>query len=85
MQDYSMISSVSVLGGNPARTSTTMVNIEVLDANDEYPKFSNDQYIGYVKENTPPGQLVAQVLMRFDKFFRVKMSVALLSLAKTLH
>ena len=41
--------------------STTTVYIEVLDANDEYPKFSKDHYTGHLKENMPPGQLVVQV------------------------
>lgn len=55
------LSILALKGGTPARTSTTVVYIEVLDVNDEYPKFSQTQYLGSVKENLAAGQFVTQV------------------------
>ena len=63
--------------------STTTVQIEVLDSNDEYPKFSKDQYTGHLKENMPPGQLVVQVTNHIKFIFHsidaMKVNVLLLS------
>eukprot|EP00794_Sanderia_malayensis_P020074 gene20074-22044_t len=48
-------------GGNPPRASVVTVHIEILDENDEFPIFAQQQYIQSIKENLPVGRTVLQV------------------------
>eukprot|EP00795_Rhopilema_esculentum_P002535 gene2535-730_t len=48
-------------GGTPPRRSTAFLNIRVMDANDEFPQFSQQQYLASIKENLPADQFVTQV------------------------
>ncbi|XP_075397846.1 protocadherin gamma-B2 isoform X22 [Tenrec ecaudatus] len=48
-------------GGHPVRTGTTQIRIEVTDANDNPPVFSQDEYRASVPEGVPPGTSVLKV------------------------
>ncbi|XP_023405724.1 protocadherin gamma-B2 isoform X16 [Loxodonta africana] len=48
-------------GGDPVRTGTTEIQIEVTDANDNPPVFSQDEYRVSLRENVPPGTSVLMV------------------------
>ena len=48
-------------GGSPPKTATTYVEIEVLDRNDNSPKFSNASYSVEIPEDVPVGYNVYQV------------------------
>ena len=41
-------------GGDVSKTTSTLLNVTVLDVNDEAPKFLNKSYTFYVRENTSP-------------------------------
>lgn len=47
-------------GGNPARSATLQILIDVLDANDNIPVFNQSIYRASVKEDTPLNTLVAR-------------------------
>ncbi|XP_066216273.1 protocadherin-23 [Saccopteryx leptura] len=47
--------------GCPPRSSTAIVSIEVLDVNDNPPKFSSPKYHAHVKESTPVGSHITAV------------------------
>lgn len=47
--------------GPPVLTSTVLVKIDVTDANDNAPIFSEKQYLSKVEENSNPGTFVLQV------------------------
>ncbi|XP_020340739.1 protocadherin beta-16 isoform X7 [Oncorhynchus kisutch] len=49
-------------GGNPRRTGTVSIKVNVLDANDNAPVFSQAVYKASVLENSPKGTLVATVI-----------------------
>ncbi|NXB42530.1 PCDGF protein, partial [Leucopsar rothschildi] len=52
----------AVDGGEPARSGTVQVHINVTDANDNKPVFSKRVYEARVAENLPVGSLVLQVV-----------------------
>lgn len=68
---------LAIDGGVPARTGTASVRIDVIDADDELPKFEGETYSFEVYENQPIGSEVGKVVARdldsppFDKFFYV--------------
>ncbi|XP_076995860.1 protocadherin-23 [Tamandua tetradactyla] len=47
--------------GCPPLTSTAVISIEVLDVNDNPPKFSDPEYHTHVKESTPSGSHITMV------------------------
>lgn len=47
--------------GCPPLSSTAIVSVEVLDVNDNPPKFSSLKYHAHVKESTPPGSHITVV------------------------
>uniref|UniRef100_A0A8D0HBN5 Cadherin domain-containing protein n=1 Tax=Sphenodon punctatus TaxID=8508 RepID=A0A8D0HBN5_SPHPU len=51
----------AVDGGSPQRTGTAAVHIHVLDANDNFPQFSQSVYKAQLQENSPQGTLLCQV------------------------
>ncbi|KAM6224263.1 protocadherin gamma-B1-like [Rhynchocyon petersi] len=51
----------AVDGGDPSLSGTTQIHIQVTDANDNAPVFSQDVYRVSLQENVPPGTLVLQV------------------------
>uniref|UniRef100_A0A8C5JXJ3 Protocadherin gamma subfamily B, 8 n=1 Tax=Jaculus jaculus TaxID=51337 RepID=A0A8C5JXJ3_JACJA len=51
----------AVDGGDPVLTGTVQIKIEVTDANDNPPVFSQDVYKVSLRENTPPGTSVLKV------------------------
>uniref|UniRef100_A0A8D0HIZ3 Cadherin domain-containing protein n=1 Tax=Sphenodon punctatus TaxID=8508 RepID=A0A8D0HIZ3_SPHPU len=51
----------AVDGGEPVRTGTAQITVNVLDANDNSPTFTEEIYKVNVKENLPPGSPVIQV------------------------
>jgi Cadherin domain len=56
------IQMYAIDGGAPqAKTGSTMLIVNVLDINDNRPKFTNNAYDITVAENTPPGTVVLQV------------------------
>ncbi|NWT91829.1 PCDBD protein, partial [Urocynchramus pylzowi] len=55
-------SLIATDGGSPPRSGTTQVKIVILDANDNAPKFTQEEYIGQVLENMPEGTVVLTVL-----------------------
>ena len=48
-------------GGNPPRVGRKSLSITVLDSNDHFPKFSQDLYVGEVRENSRVGTFVLNV------------------------
>uniref|UniRef100_A0A3B4WAR3 Protocadherin 2 alpha b 9 n=1 Tax=Seriola lalandi dorsalis TaxID=1841481 RepID=A0A3B4WAR3_SERLL len=48
-------------GGNPPKTGTVEIYIDVLDVNDNMPVFTKDTYSAVLKENAPIGTTVIQV------------------------
>ncbi|CAN8189751.1 unnamed protein product [Coccothraustes coccothraustes] len=48
-------------GGDPARTGTAQLWINVTDANDNPPVFAQDRYRVSLREDTPPGSIVLNV------------------------
>ncbi|XP_053253379.1 protocadherin beta-16-like isoform X6 [Podarcis raffonei] len=51
----------AVDGGEPQRTGTVQINIDVLDINDNSPQFTHSEYKVRLKENSPQGTLVFKV------------------------
>ncbi|XP_074866168.1 protocadherin gamma-B5-like [Carettochelys insculpta] len=51
----------AVDGGDPARSGTAQIRVNVTDANDNAPEFTEEIYTASVSENLPPGSLVLQV------------------------
>ncbi|KAJ7415074.1 hypothetical protein WISP_79830 [Willisornis vidua] len=52
---------MAVDGGDPARSGTVQVRVNVTDANDNPPVFSKNVYEARVAENQPAGSLILQV------------------------
>lgn len=53
---------IAVDGGQSPKTGSTIVTINVIDANDNKPKFVNgSNFDVIVAENTPPGSLVCRL------------------------
>ncbi|XP_026186762.1 protocadherin alpha-3-like [Mastacembelus armatus] len=48
-------------GGNPPKTGTVEIHIDVLDVNDNMPVFTKDTYSAVLRENAPIGTTVIQV------------------------
>ncbi|XP_041845393.1 protocadherin gamma-A11-like isoform X31 [Melanotaenia boesemani] len=48
-------------GGSPQRSGTVVIHINVLDANDNAPVFSQDVYKASLPENSPPDTMVIKV------------------------
>ncbi|XP_069754170.1 protocadherin-1-like isoform X2 [Narcine bancroftii] len=48
-------------GGQPARSSTSVLRVTVLDINDNAPRFERFSYQGSVEENSPAGTSILQV------------------------
>ncbi|XP_062281571.1 protocadherin alpha-3-like [Scomber scombrus] len=48
-------------GGNPPKTGTVEIYIDVLDVNDNMPVFTKDTYAAVLQENAPVGTAVIQV------------------------
>ncbi|MEQ2164547.1 hypothetical protein GOODEAATRI_007794 [Goodea atripinnis] len=48
-------------GGTPQRTGTAKINVRILDANDNVPKFNSSVYKVKVPENSPNGALVIKL------------------------
>ncbi|XP_006086513.1 protocadherin gamma-B2 isoform X15 [Myotis lucifugus] len=60
-QSSHLLVLTAVDGGDPVRTGTTQIRIEVTDANDNAPVFSQDVYRVSLPENLPPGTSVLKV------------------------
>ncbi|XP_074169784.1 protocadherin gamma-B2 isoform X11 [Rhinolophus sinicus] len=60
-QSAHLLVLTAVDGGDPARTGTTQISIQVTDANDNPPVFSQDVYKVSLRENVPPGTSVLKV------------------------
>jgi len=61
---WSQLTLFAVDGGEPPRTGSIQVDIAVLDANDNRPKFEQAVYEVQVPENTPVGSVLVQVRAR---------------------
>ena len=59
--DFYNVRVVAHDGGNPPQSGSVMIDIHVLDANDNDPKFENASYEVRVLENTPIGTTVLRV------------------------
>ncbi|KAG9490990.1 hypothetical protein GDO78_006372 [Eleutherodactylus coqui] len=59
-QKYALILTASD-GGEPQKTGTAFIAIEVQDANDNYPVFSQDTYRINLNEDSPVGSVVLQL------------------------
>lgn len=56
-----VLSVVATDGGKVPRSDTVTVQISLLDANDNRPVFSSQEYDGYIPENTAPGASIITV------------------------
>ncbi|XP_044133349.1 LOW QUALITY PROTEIN: protocadherin gamma-B2-like [Bufo gargarizans] len=59
-QKYTLILTATD-GGKPLKTGTATITIEVQDANDNYPVFSQDTYRIHLNENSPVDSFVLQL------------------------
>ncbi|XP_068133847.1 protocadherin gamma-B5-like isoform X29 [Hyperolius riggenbachi] len=48
-------------GGDPPKTGTAVINIQVHDVNDNFPKFDRDTYEINLSENSPKGFVIVQL------------------------
>nr|XP_010336471.1 protocadherin gamma-B2 isoform X13 [Saimiri boliviensis boliviensis] len=60
-QSFHLLVLTAVDGGDPVLTGTAAIQIEVTDANDNAPVFSQDVYKVSLRENVPPGTSVLKV------------------------
>ncbi|XP_048088424.1 protocadherin gamma-C5-like isoform X34 [Alosa alosa] len=60
-QDTFTLVLSAVDGGNPAKSGTTLIHMNVLDVNDNAPVFDHHIKRVSVLENSPPGALVTQI------------------------
>ncbi|XP_054105992.2 protocadherin gamma-B1 isoform X21 [Callithrix jacchus] len=60
-QSFHLLVLTAMDGGDPVLTGTTAIQIEVTDANDNAPVFSQDVYKVSLRENVPPGTSVLKV------------------------
>ncbi|KAK1343392.1 LOW QUALITY PROTEIN: hypothetical protein QTO34_016172 [Cnephaeus nilssonii] len=60
-QNFHQLVLTAVDGGDPPQSGTTQIQIQVTDANDNPPVFSQDVYRVSLKEGVPPGFPVLQV------------------------
>ena len=56
-----ILNVVATDGGRNPRSSSTVVRVTLLDANDNRPVFTEQEYHGYIPENTAPGAPVVTV------------------------
>ena len=61
VQDLYLLNIVAIDGGRPSRSSTSSIRVQVLDINDNDPKFVQQQYTKSILENTPSGTSILQV------------------------
>ncbi|XP_077166920.1 protocadherin beta-16-like isoform X7 [Paroedura picta] len=59
-----LLTLTAIDGGMPKRTGTVQINITVLDSNDNFPQFTQSEYIVSLKENSPRDTLVLKVEAR---------------------
>ncbi len=62
--DFYQVKIVAHDGGRPPKSGAVLIDIHVLDANDNDPKFENASYEVYVLENIPIGTTVIRVKAR---------------------
>ncbi|XP_042106524.1 protocadherin gamma-B2 isoform X13 [Ovis aries] len=60
-QNFHQLLLTAVDGGDPPQSGTTQIQIQVTDANDNPPVFSQDVYTVSLQEGVPPGFLVLRV------------------------
>nr|XP_014335056.1 PREDICTED: protocadherin gamma-B2 [Bos mutus] len=60
-QNFHQLLLTAVDGGDPPQSGTTQIQIQVTDANDNPPVFSQDVYRVSLQEGVPPGFLVLRV------------------------
>ncbi|XP_045140667.1 protocadherin gamma-B2-like [Echinops telfairi] len=60
-QNFHQLVLTAVDGGDPPQSGTTQVRIQVLDANDNPPVFSQNEYRVSLREDMPPGTSVLRV------------------------
>ncbi|XP_048186991.1 protocadherin gamma-B2-like [Perognathus longimembris pacificus] len=60
-RDVHQLVLTAIDGGDPPQTGTTQIRIQVTDANDNPPVFSQDVYKVTLRESVPPGFSVLQV------------------------
>ncbi|NXN02474.1 PCDGC protein, partial [Sylvia borin] len=58
-------------GGDPARTGTAQLWINVTDANDNPPVFAQDRYRVSLREDAPPGSIVLNLTALRDRGVRI--------------
>lgn len=60
-KDFYHLTIVAEDQGIPSRSSSANISIQILDANDNAPVFSNQSYTMYIKENEAPGKYIGTV------------------------
>ncbi|XP_030634016.1 protocadherin-16 [Chanos chanos] len=60
-QDLYNLTIVSEDHGTPQHFSTQLLSVQLIDVNDEVPRFEKSEYRAYIKENQPPGTTVLVV------------------------
>ncbi|XP_023405771.2 protocadherin gamma-B2-like [Loxodonta africana] len=60
-QNFHQLLLTAVDGGNPPQSGTTLIRIQVIDANDNPPVFSQDSYRVSLREDVSPGTSVLRV------------------------
>ena len=76
-------------GGSPSRSATQLVVMQVVDVNDERPRFDKTSYYFSLPENRPVGTVVGTVRARdadrTPAFSRITYTIRQVRLAKSLH
>ncbi|XP_006891270.1 PREDICTED: uncharacterized protein LOC102857958 [Elephantulus edwardii] len=60
-QNFHQLFLMAVDGGDPPKSGTTQIGVQVTDANDNPPEFSQDVYRVSLREDVPPGTAVLSV------------------------
>ncbi|ELU08936.1 hypothetical protein CAPTEDRAFT_178354 [Capitella teleta] len=62
--DFYELKVVAKDGGNPSKSGSIILDVHVIDANDNEPRFDNETYEVSVRENTPLGTNIMRVRAR---------------------
>ncbi|CAH1803297.1 unnamed protein product, partial [Owenia fusiformis] len=61
VQDMYLFTVVATDAGQPQKSSTALVTVSMLDANDNNPEFLEDEYVFHMEENIEPDSIVGAV------------------------
>ncbi|XP_067423467.1 protocadherin gamma-B1-like [Emydura macquarii macquarii] len=85
-QNFHLLILTAVDGGDPVRTGTVQIRINVSDANDNFPTFTEKVYKIRLRENLPKGSLVLQVKATdMDEGFNAQITYSFSNIPDSIH